>query len=889
MSLWRQLARGIRALTHRFTADQDVADEVRDYFERAAEAHVARGLSPEEARRAARLELGGIASVREQVRGYGWENAVETVLADLRYGARRLRAAPAFTAVAVLTLALGVGATTAIFSAVRPVLFESLPYPDADRIVTIWETRSERPRTHPTFAMYRALAERSRSFDAMAAFRPWQPSISGVDVPERLEGQRVSASYFRVLGVSPALGRSFEPEEDRRGGPNVAILSDALWRRRFGGDRAILGRVVRLDDSRGDGRSQRGDYTVIGVMPRSFENVLGPAAELWAPLQYDLSTDYPAWGHHLQIVARLRPGARADRVGRELDWLGTEVLKAPHPDSYGREVRFVVAGLQADITRSVRPALLAILGAVFLVLLIAAVNVTNLLLARGAARGGEFALRAALGAGGGRLVRQILTESLVLASMGGLAGLAVAWLGVRWLVALGPPELPRLHAIGMNGTVFVFALALTTLVGLASGLSPALRAARSGLQPEIQRTSARSSAGHRRTRGALVVGEVAVALVLLVCSGLLVRSLRLLFAVDVGFDPSRILTMEVQTSGRRFEDDAATLRFFAQALEAVQRVPGVESAGWTSQLPLTGDRDEYGVHFESSPAQRRDEDHGAFRYTVSPGYLETMRIPLRRGRLLSDRDRMDAPLAAVLPESYARREFPGMDPIGQRLRIGATDGAPYTVVGVVGDVRQASLALSRADAVYVTCAQWPYPDRAMSLVVRTRRNAAGLAAAVRQAIWSVDKDQPIVRVATMEELVAASASQRRFAVILFEAFALAALVLAAAGIYGLLTGSVAERTREIGVRSALGASRGSILSLVLRQGMTLTGLGMAIGIAGAVAATQAIAAMLFGVSRLDPVTYLGVIALLGAVSLAACGLPAWRAVRVDPAITLRAE
>jgi putative ABC transport system permease protein len=421
-----------------------------------------------------------------------------------------------------------------------------------------------------------------------------------------------------------------------------------------------------------------------------------------------------------------------------------------------------------------------------------------------------------------------------------------------------------------------------------SGGWPALQAARSDPQRELQQGSRRTARGHRGARGALVVAEVALALVLLVCSGLLLRSLQRLFSVDSGFDGSGVLTMQVRTSGHRFDADTSTFRFFAQALDAVQRVPGVTSAALTSQLPLSGDRDEYGVHFQETPTQRAGT-YGAFRYAVSPGYLETMRIPLRRGRLFDAHDDANAPRVALISESLAKHRFAGADPIGERLSIGPPNGPVYAIVGVVGDIRQLSLALNESDAVYIPATQWFFADNAMSLVVRAHGDVAATAPSVRQAVWSVDKDQPVVRVATMDAVLAASASERRFALVLFETFALAALVLAAAGIYGVLAGSVAERTREIGVRAALGASRESIIGLVLRQGLGLTGLGIALGLAGAVVSSQAIVAMLFGVSRLDPVTYGGVIALLLVVSVIACGVPAWRAARLDPATTLRAD
>ena len=874
MAPWRAFRRGVHALLRRREADRDVADEVRHYLDEAAAAHEARGLSPDAARRAARIELGGEVQVNEMVRGSGWEHTVETATADLRYAGRRLLAAPGFTAITVLTLALGIGATTAIFSALEPVLFEPLPYPEPGRLAAVVEVPRDGGRNAGTFGIYQGFAERAPSLASVAVMRTWQPTITGGAEPERLEGQRVSASYLRTLGVAPAAGRDFQADDDRPGAERVAIISDGLWHRRFGADRAIIGRVVTLDDDA---------YTVIGIMPPRFENVLAPAAELWTPLRYDI-TQPSAWGHHLRTVARLRPGVTAAGATRELDRVGHLVLREQRPASYDTTTRFVASPLQAELTRGVRPALLAVLGAVTLLLLIACINVTNLLLARGVQRRGEFALRAALGAGRRRLVRQLLTESLLLALIGGAAGMLVALLGVRALRMLQPPGL-HAGAIALDGQVFLFALVVTTVIGLAFGVMPALEAARSDPHDALQQDTRRAAGRHGRTRGALVAAEFALALVLLVSSGLLLRSLQRLFTEPAGFDPSRLLTMQVQVVGHRYDDDATASRLVDRILEAARQVPGVAAAAVSSQLPLSADDDEYGAQFEATP-DAAAATYNAFRYAVSPGYLETMRIPLRRGRMLDDRDRAGTPLVAVISEALARERFRDGDPIGRRVSVGAT--GPYTIVGVVGDVKQLSLGLSEAEAVYVPFAQWP-SDRAVSLVVRTPGDPASLAPAVRKAIWSVDKDQPVVRVATMDDLVARSAAERRFALIVFEAFGLAALVLAAAGIYGLLAGSVAERTREMGVRSALGATRRVIVGLVLRQGMRLTFAGLVIGLAGAYTASRAIAALLFGISRADPLTYLGVTALLVLVSLAACLVPAWRAARVAPATALRAE
>ena len=882
MSLWRQLTCGMRVLTHRQDTDRDVAEEVEHYLEQATDALVSSGLSAEDAKRAARLELGSPSVVREEVRSYGWEHTIHTLLTDLRYGARQLFRNPGFAAVTTLTLTLGIGASTAIFSAVNPILFEPLPYPHAAQLMMIWEMRNDGSAQPVTFGTFHGLQERSRSFDAMAVMKPWQPAMVGTGLPERFEGQRVSADYFRALNVSPVLGRDFQAADDQFHGPNVVVLSDRLWRLRFAGDRAIVGRQIKLDDNL---------FTVIGVMPSSFENVLASGAELWAPLQYDpsLPPDSRDWGHHLRMVGRLRQGISRNEARNELNVIlhpFTQMYAKGYESSGGPPDGMLVNRLQDDITLGVRPALLAILGAVGLVLLIVCVNVTNLLLALGARRRNEFGMRAALGAGRMRMIRQVLTESLLLAAIGGVFGMAVAEAGVRALVALSPPDLPRVGAIHVDGAVFAFGLLITTVIGLTVGLLPALQASRGDGQQQSSRTT---TGGRHSMRRTLAISQVALALVLLVTAGLVLRSLEHLFAIDPGFHASHLLSMQVQETGHRLDSDEARARFLTQALEAVRRVGGVTSAAFTNQLPLSGDFDVYGVQFERYTAVAE----GALRYSVSPDYFATMGIPLLRGRLLGERDTAAAPGVVLLSESLAKRKFPHQDPIGQRVRVGPNalhaDLPWATIVGVVGDVKQASLAMSQSDAFYTPTSQWSLVDAAPSLVVRTHGDAATLAPAIKKAIWSVDKDQPIVRVATMGTLLESSEAQRRFALTLFEAFGMVAMVLAAVGIYGVLSGGVTERMREIGVRTALGASRRCILMLVIRQGIMLTGLGVMIGLLGAVAASRVVVSLLYGVSRFDPVTYLLVIALLTGVSAIASWVPAWRAAQVDPSITLRAE
>ena len=667
----------------------------------------------------------------------------------------------------------------------------------------------------------------------------------------------------------------------------MVILSERFRRSHFGGDNTIVGRQVKLDDY---------SYTVIGVMPAAFENVLAPSAEIWSPLQYDagniVSTETREWGHHLRMVGRLRAGVTLAQAKADLDSLArSRTPEFPRPSWAALDHGFIVSSLQEDLASGVKPALLAVIAAAVVVLLIACVNVTNLLLAQGAQRRGELALRAAIGAARSRLIRQLVTESLLLAALGGAFGMLMAQAGVRILVAMSPPGLPRVNAMAVNGAVFAFAFATALVVGLIVGLVPAVQTSGNELNTALQQSSCRAVVSHRATRHALVIGEVTLAVALLVSSGLLLHSLKKLLAVDPGFDASHVLTMQVHVSGGNFnKDDASRDRFFVQALGAVQRVPGVATAALTSQLPLSGDFESYGVQLAASPT---DATVAALRYSVSPSYFQAMHIPLLRGRLLDEHDVVGAPQAVVISESFAKRILSGKDPIGQRIRVGPDVGKsdrPWgTIVGVVGDVKQASLALADSDAFYTTAAQFAWVDNVQSIVVRTRGDAAALAPAIRNAIWSVDKDQPIVRVATMESLLARSEAERHFVVLLFEAFSLVALALAATGIYAVLSGSVAERTREIGVRSALGATRGSILIMMVRQGMVLTALGVLLGLACAAVASQVLSAMLFGISQLDPITYLGVIALLAAVAAIACFIPARRAAKVDPMVALRYE
>jgi len=888
MSLWRQLTGGLRVLLRRGAADRDLDAELGDYLARAEAEKIAGGLTPEQARRAVRLEAGSAGAAREVVREHGWEAAAGSVVADLRYGLRQVRRRPGFAVVCVATLALGIGAGTAIFSVAYPVLFEALPYPEPGRLLMIQDVGFGGAPLDVTFGTFVELSRRARSFSDAAVANRWQPALSGLAVPERLAGEQVSADFFRTLGVHPAAGRDFGAADDVPGGPGVVVVSAALARHAFGADSAVVGRALDLDGA---------PYTIVGVMPADFENVLTPGTEVWTPLQYhpDAGFQTREWGHHLRMIARLRPGVSPDAARGEIAGIARTPLavfpRAPWADlSNG----LTVHALRDDVTLDVRPALLAMIGAVLLLLAIACVNVTNLLLARQAQRREEFAMRVALGAGRRRLIRQLLTESMVLASLGGALGLLVAHAAVGALLALAPAALPRAGDIRVDLPVFAFALLATAGVGIVVGLIPALAASRQAPAGGLQGGAGRTTGRRAAASAGLVVGELALAVVLLVGAGLLLRTLRRLLAVDPGFASAHVLTMQVDDAARGPLADSSRERFFAAALEAVRRVPGVESAAFTSQLPLSGDRDGYGVTFSEPPENTTSDGSGnAFRYAVTPDYFRVMGIPLRRGRLLAESDRPGTAEAVVVSEAFARRYFGTREPLGQLVRFGPEIGQaahPWDViVGVVGDVKQSSLALGSADAFYVTSGQWAWSDAARSLVVRTTGDAAALAPSVERAIWSADHDQAITRVATMDAIVAASEAQRRFALVVFEVFALAALLLAAAGVYGVLSGRVVERTREIGVRAALGASRRGILAMVLGQGLALTVIGIAAGVVGALAATRALTSLLFGVTRLDPLTYVGVAVLLAAVSVLACWFPARRAASIDPMTALRAE
>ena len=798
---------------------------------------------------------------------------------DVRYAFRTLARSPGFTAIAVATLALGIGATSTIFSVVNPVLFEALPYVDPDRLVMVWEREPSGTSSNTGFATFADVRRDSRTLESIAAMSYWTPTLQG-DEPERLAGQSVTGDFFRTLGVAPFIGRDFMLAEDAPGQNGATILSHGLWQRRFGSDPAIVGRQISLS-----GRP----YQVVGVMPRDFESLLAPSAQLWRPLGYESSLPFACRTcRHLRAVARVKPGVPLERVVVELNTL-SEGYARDYPTQYAVPGMNVIP-LHDDLVQDVRPAMLIVFGAVGFVLLVACANVMNLLLGRAVQRQDEFAIRTALGARPARVARQVLTETLLLAFAGAGAGIGLAWLGVRVIAALGPTDIPRLAAVRVDVPVLLATLAMAIGTGLVFGLGPALAVRHAGLHSGLRQAGRGSAAGARRAmRSGLVVAEVALAFALLAGAGLLVRSLDRLLRVDIGFDPDKLLTLEVLASGAAYAEDGDVWAMQERLLEAVRAVPGVQSVALSSQVPLGGNFDGNGVLREDKPPANPEDAPGAQRFAVSPDYLATMRIPVLRGRGFTPADRTGAPPVVLINDAFADSYWSGEDPIGKRVRLGGP-GRPYrTIVGIVGDVRHMRLDEDQSSQIYLPESQWLWADTGTILVVRGTVRAEDLIPQVRAAVWSVDRSLAISGVATMDALVRVTTAQRRFALVAFELFAAVALVLAAAGIYGVLAGSVAQRTREFGIRAALGATRSGILSLALGQGVRLAAVGLVIGWAGALGLARVLRGLLYQVAPSDPATLVAVTALLGAVAVSASLGPAWQAARVDPVNTLKAE
>jgi putative ABC transport system permease protein len=809
---------------------------------------------------------------------------MDTLLQDLRYAVRMLLKSPGFTAVAVATLALGIGANTAIFSVVNAVVLRPLPYLDPARLMMVWldnprQSIHEDVSSFPNFVDWR---EQNRVFDPLVTFYGTGFNLTGGGEPEQIRGAVVSAGFFRLFGVEPLHGRGLATDENEPGREQVVVLGHGLFKRRFGADPTVVGRTVSLG-----GRP----FTVVGVMPPGFR--FPAEAELWVPLAPTgpfadlMGSRNSLW---LKVVGRLKPGVTLAQAQAQMSALAA-ALEKQYPDAnagYGVNLE----PLHEEIVGGIRPALMVLLGAVALVLMIACANVANLLLARAATRQKEMAIRSALGAGRRRVTRQLLTESVLLSLVGGTLGFLLALWAVDLLLALSPPGLPRLDEVGVDGRVLLFTLMVAVLTGLIFGLAPAVQTWKLDLNESLKEGGRASSEGgrSRRVRGLLVVGEMALALILLVGAGLLFKSFLHLREVEPGLDPRELLSARISLPRLKYQDGPPVVAFYDQLLERVRALPGVESASAISTLLLGRLAQSTSAQIEGRPPSSAADLIPVPYDSITPGLFRTLGTPLLRGRHFTERDDARTPPVAIINDTMARRFWPGQDPIGRRFTFGdprQPDTVWFSVVGVTGDVKRSGLDSEPRPESFFPLAQ--SPDRTMTLVVRARTDAAGLAAAVRSAVWSIDPDLPVSDVRTVEELLAESVMERRFTMLLVGFFSAVALVLSALGIYGVIAYWVTQRTHEIGVRMALGARPADVQALVLRQGLRLAGLGIALGLAGAVGATRVLRSLLYGVSATDPATFAAIPALLAFVALLACYVPARRATRVDPLIALRCE
>ena len=799
---------------------------------------------------------------------------MDTFLQDLRYALRTLRRNVGFTTAAVLTMALGIGATSAIFSVVNGVLLRPLPYEAPERLVMIWGTYPDFGRTAtslPDFLDWRA---QSRTLEQMAARHGTTFNLTGAGEPEQLAGERVTANFFPTLGVAPAIGRNFTPDEEEPGRGGVAILDHGYWQRRFGGDPAVVGRTLTLN-----GRP----HTVVGIAPPGFR--FWEDADVYAPIVRDTTANRRS--EFLTVFGRLVPGATVEQASAEMKTVLARLAEL-YPAS-NESLRSEVIGMHEDVVGTVRPALLVFMGAVGLVLLIACANVANLLLARAAAREREMALRAAIGAGRGRLVRQLLTESVVIALLGGAIGLLLAYWSLDLLRAANVELLPRLEEVAIDGTAVIFALLVSAATGLLFGLAPAARLSHAALQGALKEGGRGASGGAvARFRSALVLGEVAVALVLLVGAGLLLRSFDKLNRVELGFQPQGVLTYNVALPPARYEQPAQLPPVYDRLLERTRAIPGVAAVSVSNGLPMGGAGYASFTVEGRAPLPDSNEDLQPFR--VSTEHFRVLGIPLKSGRLFTDGDVEGAPRVAVVNEEMVRRYFDGRDPLGRRVTFGNpadTAAQWWTVVGVVGDVAQEGVTARPYAQLYRPIAQ--APARSLTVAIRATGNPMAVAGPARAALKAVDAELPLSGLRTMEDRIAADLARPRVSMLLLAGFAVVALVLAAIGIYGVIAFAVSQRTREIGIRMALGATTGDVQQLVVRQGMTPVLVGVVVGIGGALLLTRFMSSLLYGVGATDPATYAGVALFLASVALAASWLPARRATRVQPVEALRQD
>lgn len=802
---------------------------------------------------------------------------------DLRYGLRMLMRSPSFTTIAVLALALGIGANSAIFSVVNTVLLRPLPYKNPDALMMLWEeaTHLGFPQNTPSPAEFGDWRDQNTVFEGMAAMAQNNFNLTGAGEPERFDGRRVSANLFALLGVEPQLGRAFRPEEDQPG-TRVVVLGYGMWQRRFGGDASIIGRALTLNGE---------SYTVIGVMPRSFQGI--PSFDnwkdqLWVPIAFSPEEATQRGNHFLEVIARLKPGVTQQKAQAEMDTIAARLAQLYPQDNL--RIGVIVKPLHEQLVGNIKAALIVLLGAVGFVLLIACANVANLLLARAAVRQKEIALRLALGANRSRLTRQFLTESLLLATLGGAVGLLFSVVGINILKRFIPDSISQAQAIGLDGKVLIFTALISLVTGAIFGLAPASQASNFNLNDTLKEGGRDSGASRRgnRIRNLLVIGEVAISFVLLIGAGLLINSFLHLRNLDPGFRADHLLTMKLVLPELKYPDKQRRAPFYEEVLRRVGSLPGVESVAFAGNLPFTYNGDSVFVSVEGRPDPAPDQQVDVVTRVVSPGYFSTMKIPLVQGRDFNDQDKVDTAQMVVITEKTARHFWPGENPIGKRIKPGSSASqSPWReVIGVVKDVRQNDFIAEPKLQMYLAYRQ-TNAFAPNALVVRTRVDPLSLGSTVQRTIWDVDKDQPVSDINTMENIVSAAVARQRFSMMLLGVFATLALVLAAVGIYGVMSYSVAQRTREIGIRMALGAQRSDVLKMTVKQGLKLVGFGLVIGLAVAFVLTRVMASLLFGVSATDPLTFLSISAVLLAVAVLASYIPALRATKVDPMVALR--
>ncbi len=878
--VWRALG-----LFTRRRRDSELHDEIQGHLDLLAEAHVHRGMTPGDARGAARREFGGVDQLKETYRDQRGLPLVDAVGQDFRYALRQLRKNPGFTAAAILTLALGIGANTAIFSVVDAVLLRPLAYPDPDRLVAIDESTPTRPAIPVNAMHFLSWQADSQSFDRMALIDGIAVNVTGSGEPELLIGARVSPSLFPMLGVRMQLGRAFRDDEDRVGRDHVVVLNDELWRRRFGADPNAIGRTMTLD---GD------SYEIIGVLARDFRfpsfrhlyslPSTAPRPQFWKPFGIRDAERDPVGGFNNICIAKLKPGVSLSQASLELE-REQVTIASQLPERI--DLHALVTPLQAQIVGRSRAGLQLLLGAVGAVLLIGCVNITNLLLVRTIGRRREIALRRALGAGRGRLFRQMLVESVTLCGIGGVAGLGVAYAAIRLILIVAPADVPRLDEVALDGRMLFFTFVATTAVGLFIGLVPAWRSAGVPLMDAMNVRPGGVSAGRGagRMRSLLVRAEVAVSVMCLIAGGLLLHSLANLLTVDRGFDVEHLVTVNVNLSGPRYRTPETRVAFRRAVIERVQALPGVSSVGVSNKLPLTGVGQNSALTLEGTTVPLFDRPIADVR-PVNPDYFHTWDIPLKAGRIFEPADG-DRPVALV-SEFAARRAWPGEDPLGKRFRFGGNPNGPlYEVIGVVGDVRNINLDQAPAVSAYVP--YWQRDAQFASLAIKTTADPAAISSAVRTAVREVDPELPAPAIRTMDEVVTESTAERRFQMNLVLLFAAAAMLLAGLGIYGVLSHAVVQRTNEIGIRLALGAEPGEVRRMVLKDAVVLVGAGLAVGVPLALVVGSSLRALLFGVTPRDVPTIAGACAVLTAAALLAAYVPARRASRVDPMVALRHE